>query len=82
MLAFTPDQLVATMTGLVPDLCEHLENTSAFFQVQPSQTYPPYTHINVPLLTHTQFNFGNLVVSKCIVILGILLTNVWPYKSI
>lgn len=82
MLAFTPDQLVATMTGLVPDLCEHLENTSAFFQVQSSQTYPSYTQKNLPLLTHSQFNFGNLVVSKCIVILGILLADVWPYKSI
>lgn len=30
---YTVEQLVTTVTGLMASLCEHLENTSGFFQV-------------------------------------------------
>lgn len=33
-MSYSADQLVVMMTQLVPALCEHMENTSAFFQAQ------------------------------------------------
>ena len=44
--SYTCDQLVETMVKLVPALCEHMENTSAFFQVrkQHYNTCPLHHH--------------------------------------
>ena len=55
-MTYTPDQLVKTVTALVPALCAHLENTSAFFQVIPHIISLPHLltfHPN-PLPTQAQ----------------------------
>lgn len=49
-MTYTPDQLVKTMTALMPALCVHLENTSAFFQVCISCTIS-LPHLLTPHLT-------------------------------
>ena len=35
---YTVEQLVAAMAGQMASLCEHLESTSAFFQVSPASS--------------------------------------------